>query len=82
MASEVLLNEVLLTAREAAAELGVYVGTVHNAFQENRLPFVALYGHKLISRADLDAYKYRIRLGGEKPRGRPRKLPKLSETQA
>ena len=47
-------NEVLLTAREAAEELGVHVGTVHNAFQESRLPFVALYGRKLISRADLN----------------------------
>ncbi len=67
-------NEALLTAREAAAELGVHVGTVHNAFQESRLPFVALYGRKLISRAALDAYKQRTRQGGEKPKGRPRKL--------
>lgn len=66
-------NEVLLTAREAAQELGVHVGTVHNAFRESRLPFVALYGRKLISRADLDAYKRRTRPGGEKPKGRPRK---------
>ena len=67
-------NEVLLTAREAAQELGVHVGTVHNAFQESRLPFVALYGRKLISRADLEAYKQRTRPGGEKPKGRPRKI--------
>ena len=66
-------NEVLLTARQAAQELGVHVGTVHKAFQENRLPFVALYGRKLISRAALDAYKQRTRPSGEKPRGRPRK---------
>ena len=73
MENEVLLNEVLLTAREAAAEMGVHVGTVHNAFQEDRLPFVALYGRKLISCADLDAYKERTRPGGDKPKGRPRK---------
>ena len=67
-------NEVLLTAREAAQELGIHTGTVHKAFQENRLPFVALYGRKLISRVDLEAYKQRTRPGGEKPKGRPKKL--------
>lgn len=66
-------NEVLLTAKEAAAELGVHVGTVHNAFQQSRLPFVAMYGRKLINRADLEAYKQRTRPSGEKPKGRPRK---------
>ncbi len=66
-------NEVLLTAREAAQELGVHVGTVHNAFQESRLPFIALYGRKLISRIDLEAYKQRTRPNGGKPKGRPRK---------
>lgn len=64
-------TEGLLTAREAAEELGVHVGTVHKAFQENRLPFVALYGRKLINRAVLDDYKKRTRVNGEKPRGRP-----------
>ena len=64
-------NEVLLTAREAACELGVHTATVHKAFQENRLPFVAMYGRKLISRAALDAYKQRTRPDGEKPKGRP-----------
>jgi excisionase family DNA binding protein len=82
MENEVLLNEVLLTAREAAAELGVHVGTVHNAFQESRLPFVALYGRKLISRADLEAYKQRTRQGGGKPKGRPKKLPDNKEVNA
>ena len=66
-------TEVLITAREAAEELGVHVGTVHGAFQEGRLPFTALYGRKLISRAALDAYKKRTRPDGVKPRGRPRK---------
>ena len=66
-------NEVLLTAREAAQELGIPVGTIHNAFQESRLPFVALYGRKLISRADLEVCKMRTRPDGEKPKGRPRK---------
>ena len=66
-------TETLLTAREAAAELGVHVGTVHRAFQESRLPSVALFGRKLIRRADLDAYKERTRPGGVKPRGRPKK---------
>ncbi len=71
--------EVLLTAREAAEELGVHVGTVHNAFQDNRLPFVALYGRKLIRRADLEAYKQRTRPDGVKPLGRPRKSEQKHE---
>lgn len=66
-------TEGLLTAREAAQELGIAIGTVHNAFQEKRLPFVALYGRKLISRAALEAYRKRTRPDGEKPKGRPRK---------
>lgn len=66
-------TEVLLTAREAAAELGVHVGTIHNAFQDNRLPFVPMYGRKLIRRADLDVYRQRTRPNGVKPVGRPRK---------
>ena len=52
-----MVNEFLLTAREAAEELGVHGETIHNAIQQNRLPFVALYGRKLISRADQEAYK-------------------------
>lgn len=68
-------TESLLTAREAAQELGVAISTVHNAFQESRLPFVPMYGRKLISRAALEAYKKRTRPDGEKPRGRPRKGP-------
>lgn len=69
-------TEGLLTAGEAAQELGIGVGTVHNAFQEGRLPFVALFGRKLIRRAALEAYRKRTRPDGEKPRGRPRKAPK------
>ena len=73
-------TEGLLTAREAAQELGVHTGTVHKAFQECRLPFVALYGRKLISRQALEAYKRRTRPDGEKPKGRPRKVQEaLSE---
>ena len=72
-------NEVLLTSREAAYELGVHTATVHKAFQEKRLPFVAMYGRKLISPADLDAYKQRTRPDGEKPKGRPRKVQDVTE---
>lgn len=64
-------NEVLLTAREAAKELDIHVGTVHNAFQQSRLPFIALYGRKLISRADLEAYKPRTRPKGDLEPGGP-----------
>ncbi len=64
--------EVLVTERKAAQELGIHTSAVHKAFQENRLPFVTLYGRKLISRAALEAYKRRMRPDGQKPKGRPR----------
>ena len=75
-----MVNEFLLTTRDAAEELGVHVGTVHKALQEGRLPFVALYGRKLISRAALDAYKKRTRPDGVKPRGRPRKHDRANKS--
>ncbi len=59
-------NEGLLTARKAAAELGVHVGTAQNAFQESHLLFVALYGHNLITRPYHDAYKQRTQPKGAK----------------
>ena len=66
-------NPDLLTIAKVAQELGITPQSVHGALNQGRLPFVTLYGRKLISRADLDAYKLRTRPGGEKPRGRPRK---------
>lgn len=65
-------NENLLTAPEVCGELGISRGAVHNAMTEGRLPFIVMYGRKLISRADLDTYKRRTRPNGEKPRGRPK----------
>lgn len=75
-------TERLLTAREAARELDIAIGTVHNAFQENRLPFVPMYGRKLIRRAALEAYRKRTRPDGEKPKGRPRKIEETSHPGA
>jgi excisionase family DNA binding protein len=72
-------NEALLTARDAAEELGIHVATVHRAFQDNRLPFIALYGRKLIRRSDLDAYKQRTRPNGLKPKGRPIKATNMGD---
>ena len=67
-------NKDLLTAPEVCNELSISRGAVHNAMTEGRLPFTVMYGRKLISRTDLDAYRQRTRPEGEKPRGRPRKI--------
>ena len=64
-------NPDYLTIPQVAEELGVKPPTVHGALNKGRLPFVMLYGRKLISRADMNAYKLRTRPGGEKPKGRP-----------
>ena len=72
-------NPDFLTPAQAAQELDVQAPAVHSALSEGRLPFVTLYGRKLISRTDLDAYKLRTRPGGEKPRGRPRKDPQTRQ---
>ena len=76
-----MANITLLTPKEAAQELDVHIATVHKAFQENRLPFVPLYGRKLITRTDLDAYKQRTRPNGEKPKGRPLKATQVEDVK-
>lgn len=67
-----------VTVQEAAAELSIHEATVRKAFYESRLPFVEMYGRKLIPRADLDAYKARTQPAGEKKVGRPRKVQEAS----
>ena len=67
-------TEDYLTIQEAATELQVSDAAIRAAILEGRLPHVEKYGRKLISRADLDAYRQRTRPSGEKPKGRPRKM--------
>jgi excisionase family DNA binding protein len=63
----------LMTAAEAAEQLGIKVTSVRTAMQEGRLPFILLYRRRLVKRQDVLAYKARAHRGGEKPRGRPSK---------
>ena len=70
-------TDTLLTVKEAADQIGVSESAVRNATLEGRLPFVRMYGRKLIKPADLAAYQERAHPGGVKPKGRP---PKDSET--
>ncbi len=69
-----MVNTALLTAMGASEELSVHGVTVHNAFQESSLPFVALYGRNIISYFDLNVCKQHIWVGGDKPMRRPRKV--------
>ena len=46
---------------------------MRSALNRSRLPFVEKYGRKLITRADLDAYRQRTQPDGVKKVGRPRK---------
>ncbi len=62
-----------LTVQEVARELQVSDGAVRTAILEGRLPSTIAFGRKIVSRADLDAYKQRTRPEGEKPKGRPHK---------
>ena len=75
-------QEQFFTVQEASKELDLAESTVRNALQEQRLPFTLMYGRKLISRADLEAYKLRTRPAGEKPKGRPRKTTEISNIQS
>ena len=67
------VNNELLTVQEAAAQMGVTEGAIRLALSQSRLAYVEKYGRKLITRADLDAYKARTQPGGVKRVGRPRK---------
>ena len=64
----------MLTVPEVALALGVSQSAVRNAIYEKRLPSERKYGRPLVSRADFEVYKQRTRPGGEKPKGRPKKL--------
>ncbi len=65
-------DETLLTVREAAAELGVSESAIRNATLQGRLNFIHKYGRKLISQADLIAYRERAHGDGPIGAGRPR----------
>ena len=60
-----------VTIGEAAEFLGVSEGAVRKAILNDRLACTLLYGRKLISRANLAAYKARTQPNGEVSRGRP-----------
>ena len=66
-------NLEMLNVTQAASELEVSEAAIRRAILDNRLPFQWQEGRKVVTRADLDAYKQRTRPDGEKPRGRPRK---------
>ena len=63
----------LLTIEEAAAKIGVTVSAIRNATLEDRLPFVRLFGRKLITAEALAEYQARTQVNGVPPRGRPKR---------
>ena len=67
------MTEEYLTVQDAAAALGITEVSVRSALNRSRLPFVEKYGRKLITRADLDAYRQRTQPDGVKRVGRPKK---------
>ena len=67
-------TENLLTMEDAAAKIGVTVSAIRNATLEGRLPFVRLFGRKLIEAEALAEYKARTQVDGVPPRGRPKAL--------
>lgn len=69
-----MAEEKLLTVSEAASLLGVTQAAIRNAIHGNRLVNTSLYGKRLVSPADLDAYKARTQPEGVKRVGRPRKV--------
>ena len=66
-------NKTFLTVQEAAQHIGVSESAIRNATLDGRLPFVRLYGRKLIEPKELEAYLRRSRPDGVKPKGRPRR---------
>jgi hypothetical protein len=57
----------LLTVQDAARESGLTEDAIRKALLRKALPFVVLYGRKLIRREDWNAYRHNLK------RGRPRK---------
>lgn len=66
-------TETLLTVQEAALRIGVSESAIRNAMLQGRLPFVAMFGRKLIEQEALSTYQRRTQPGGAKARGRPPK---------
>jgi len=63
----------LLTVQDAARRIGVSESAIRNATLEGRLPFVRMYGRKLIDPTELGAYQQRTQPDGVKATGRPKK---------
>ena len=59
--------------REAAKILGVPETTVRAAIHRGRIPSMIAYGHTVVARSDLAAYKARTQPDGKPQTGRPRK---------
>jgi excisionase family DNA binding protein len=59
---------------QAAQRLGVTESAVRNATLEGRLPFVRVFGRKLLTMEALEEYRQRTQVDGVAPRGRPRNL--------
>lgn len=53
--------------------LCVTEGAIRAAMLEGRLAFSYVLGRKVMTRADVEAYRARTQPDGTKPRGRPRK---------
>ena len=62
----------MLTVQQAAGLLGVHQNSVYQAIHEGRLPTAEVFGRKVIQRTDVEAYTTRVRVTGEKPKGRPK----------
>ncbi len=67
----------MLTVQDASRETGLSEVTIRSAMARNRIPFVEMYGRKLIRRVDMESYRRTAR------RGRPRKArPEVLNSEA
>lgn len=71
-------TENYLTVQQAAVSLNVSEGAIRKAISLERLPHVVVFGRKLITRDDLEAYRKRTQPDGDKPKGRPKKTDVMS----
>jgi hypothetical protein len=68
----------LLTVRQAAQELNVTEGAIRAAITDGRLKHLTELNRKVVTRAELDAYKQRTQPDGVKHTGRPRGSKRVS----
>jgi len=64
-------TEELLTVKEVAKLLGLIPSSVYDAIEDDRLPFVSLYGRNLVLHEDARAYQRRTQPNGKLVRHRP-----------